>query len=379
MSSKHPVAFLALLLTAMVLAASALAQTEHVIYSFQGGTDGARPTSGLISDSAGNLYGTTYYGGDGTCSDSFATGCGIVFELSPQITGGYSKRTLHQFRNDGIDGTYPVAGLVLDAAGNLYGTTAYGGRGVCSPTAPTGCGVVFRLSRTKLGGWAETILHSFVGGSDGQRPVATLVRDSAGHFFGTTSGDRGSCEHGFGVCGTVFELSRTQGHWMEQVIHSFTYNSIDGYAPDGSVVLDNAGNVYGGTRWGGVYFDGVAYKLSSNANGSWIEDIPFNTFFWKGLNGGGPSQYALDSNGNLIGVSSTGGTTYSGELLELSPASSGPWTETALFDFEDNGYETGVQPNARLVSDPAGNLYGTTQGFVSLKGEVPGTVVKLTP
>jgi len=173
----------------------------------------------------------------------------------------------------------------------------------------------------------------------------------------------------------VFEISHTHGVWTEQVIHSFSNNNVDGYAPNGALILDKAGNLYGGTPWGGAFVDGTVFKLSPNSDGSWAEDLLYNSFFWKGLNGGGPSQLIFDASGNLLGVSSTGGTSYSGELLELTPAGSGPWNETALFDF--NVYTNGAAPNAGLVFDSAGNLYGTTANGLGLNG--PGTVFKLTP
>lgn len=355
---------------------TALAQTEKTIHNFLGApVDGQSPIGSVIADNAGNLYGTTYYGGSGACSDSIATGCGIVFELSPQKAGGYLETILHEFKNDGKDGFYPAAGLVLDTAGNLYGTASYGGSGSCGSTMPTGCGVVFRLSRTHTGRWRETILHNFAGGSDGQQPLSSLVIDGKGHIFGTTNGNRSGCEHSSGECGTVFEISHTLGGWAAQVVHSFNFNGVDGFAPNGPLVLDKNGNLFGGTSWGGAFNDGCAFKLSPNADGSWTEDILFDTFFWKGLNGGGPSQVLLDDKGNLFGVSSTGGTSYSGEVFELSPASGGSWTEMVLFDF--NIYGSGAAPNILLVFDRAGNLYGTTANGIGTSGM--GTVFQLTP
>ena len=163
------------LLLAVVATPWAQAQTYNVLYSFTGGTDGTNPSVGLVRDGAGNLYGTTFNGGTtgGPCG---STGCGVVFEVDK--TG---KETVLYAFTGGADGGYPQAGLVRDAAGNLYGTTSFGG--ATSFCFGSGCGVVFKLDKTGK----ETVLYAFTGGADGGEPVAGLVRDTAGNLYGTTS------------------------------------------------------------------------------------------------------------------------------------------------------------------------------------------------
>jgi hypothetical protein len=161
-----------------------------VIHSFTGGTDGAFPQAGLAIDSAGNLYGTASAGGNTGC-DHLILGCGVVFELSQSSTGSWNETTIHTFTGD--DGAYPYAPVVLDAAGNVYGTTLYGGRhsNIC-PGA--GCGTAFELSPSSGGTWRETLLHSFTDGSDGGGPESGLVLDAVGNIYGTafTGGFNGS-------------------------------------------------------------------------------------------------------------------------------------------------------------------------------------------
>jgi uncharacterized repeat protein (TIGR03803 family) len=162
-----------------------------VAYSFKDdGTDGSQPNAGLIVDEAGNLYGTTYFGG--------FHGNGTVFELTPTRDGGWEETLLHNF--SGKDGAGPDANLVLDAVGNLYGTTLYGGSGPCSYNGLDGCGTVFELTPKAGGGWKEKVLHSF-NGNDGYEPSSSLIFDRAGNLYGTTfvGGSYGA--------GTVFEIT----------------------------------------------------------------------------------------------------------------------------------------------------------------------------
>jgi uncharacterized repeat protein (TIGR03803 family) len=166
--------------------------TETVLYSFKGGSDGSGPAAGLIADSSGNLYGTTYLGGAfaSGCNGIFADlGCGVVFKLSP----GGTETVLHTFTG-GSDGGVPSGGLIADSSGNLYGTTSRGG---ASGRSPSGSGVVFKLSPSGT----ETVLYSLKGGSDGSGPAAGLIADSSGNLYGTTSGGGASGN------GTVFKLT----------------------------------------------------------------------------------------------------------------------------------------------------------------------------
>lgn len=202
--------FFAIFTAAVLMTAiNAAAQEESVLYSFD---KISQPYAGLIFDAAGNLYGTTLFGGD--------YGDGSVFELQPQAGGGWSEQTLHSFNKKGGDGFYPVAGLALDAGGNLYGTTQQGG-------AYKHFGIVFELLRNEDGSWREEILHSFnLNGRDGVNPLAGLIFDAAGNLYGTTS------YGGVYSNGTVFELLRKPGGgWGEKVLHNFFNNTVDGVTP----------------------------------------------------------------------------------------------------------------------------------------------------
>jgi uncharacterized repeat protein (TIGR03803 family) len=191
-------------LTVLAASTCAVAQ-EKVLHSFnRNGGDGYQPSGGLIFDAAGNLYGTTFWGG--------AYNYGTVFELTPEAGGHWAEKVLHTFNQNGIDGFYPHAGLIFDAAGNLYGTTNQGGANGYKG------GTVFELSPRAGGGWTESILHEFGNVGDGYDLYSALIFDSVGNLYGTT------VEGGAG-CGTVFELSpQAGGAWSEQVLHSFSAN-----------------------------------------------------------------------------------------------------------------------------------------------------------
>lgn len=219
------------------------AGNETVIYTFAGPPDGAFPIGALILDSAGNVYGTTTAGG--VSGGCFGYGCGVVFQVSPSGT----ETVLFTFTG-GLDGGFPGGDLVRDADGNLYGTTVYGGGTPCSDGL--GCGVVFKLDPQAN----ETVLHSFSGGSDGAFANAGLTRDAGGNLYGTTiEGGDLSCGSGLG-CGTVFKLSPTGN---ETVLHNFT-GGADGALPQGGLV-SYRGYLYGTTTSGGTYGLGVAFRL----------------------------------------------------------------------------------------------------------------------
>lgn len=274
--------------------------TETVLYSFcqqKSCADGANPAWGVIFDSAGNLYGTTEAGG--------GSDFGTVFELSPS-SGGWTEHVLESF--NGTNGELPVAGLVFDGSGNLYGTTSAG----------TGSGgTVFELSPSGAT-WVESILHVFGPIPDGNTPEANLVFDSAGNLYGTTQlGGEFSC--GGSGCGTVFELTPAVGGWTENVIYSF--DGDDGENPVASVVLDAAGNVYGTTSVGGdarcgeSTGCGTVFRLTPESGGQWTE-----TFFKLpgGSGGANPvAQLTLDASGNVYGTTANGGNTNSGVLFEI--------------------------------------------------------------
>jgi len=210
--------------------------TESVLYSFTGGADGASPYAALLQDSAGNLYGTATGGGIGGC---IPNGCGVVFKLD--TTG--TETVLYSFTG-GTDGGYPGAGLIQDAAGNLYSTTFDGGA--------SGAGVVFKLDTTGT----ETVLYSFTRGADGGGPKAGLIRDSAGNLYGTTASGGASSGCG-GGCGVVFKLDTTG---TETVLHSFT-GGAGGAGPSGGLSQDSTGNLYGTAEYDGV-FSGDDCKVS---------------------------------------------------------------------------------------------------------------------
>ena len=211
--------------------------TESVLHSFGGGWDGGYPYAGLIFDTAGNLYGTSFYGGD---TRVVACGCGVVWKLEPNPEGTWTMSALFSFM--GEDGALPYAGLIFDAAGNLYGTTEEGGYlSVCPVNADRiigGCGVVFKLTPTSSG-WSETVLLAFLG-KPGEYPYAGVIMDAAGNLYGTTYGQNTNY-------GSVFELTHTSTGWSDTVLHKFTGT---GEYPIAGLTMDAAGNLYGTTSAG---------------------------------------------------------------------------------------------------------------------------------
>jgi uncharacterized repeat protein (TIGR03803 family) len=373
-SRKRLRAFLVLmlaLLPSVVMPRSAHAQTVKVLYSFKGGQDGIFPT-GVIRDAAGNLYGTTWYGGDFYW--------GTVFKLSKAGV----KTTLYSFRGK-ADGSIPETGLVRDAAGNLYGTTSGGGA--------IGGGTVFKLSATgrksvlhsfadsttdggiptdliqdakgnlygttELGGSSnvgtvfeldttgeETVLYSFTGGTggpDGANPVG-LVMDAAGNFYGTTA-EGGA----FGNWGTVFRLDAAGN---ETVLYSFTGGggTTDGNNPAAGLVPDAAGNLYGTTEFGGNFRSGTIFRVDSTGN-----ETLLYTFGSTVVDSEIPEATMLrDAAGNLYGSAGWGGTLRYGTVFKYDTSGN----ETVLHNF--NGGD-GKHPLGVLVMDESGNIYGTCQ------------------
>jgi uncharacterized repeat protein (TIGR03803 family) len=240
--------------------------SEAVLHSFAGGGDGARPGSSLVFDAKGNLYGTTAEGGGvGPC---YLGGCGTAFVLTPGQSGAWTETVIHSF-SGGRDGAGPVAGLVFDSVGNLYGTAYAGGDLACTSTQTKniGCGTVFELSPAEGGGWTDTTLHEFKGGSDGNNPVGGLVSDTQGNLYGSTEwgGGKGECFDQKGAqnfCGSVYELSPAAAGWTERVLYGFGKNASDGDAPSSSLVLDSMGNLYGTTGGGGQNGYGIAFEIT---------------------------------------------------------------------------------------------------------------------
>jgi len=377
-----------LLLAAMLIFSGSLpahASSYQVLYSFGASlTDGANPNAGVIMDASGNLYGTTGFGG--------AKGQGTIFKLSS--TGQLTL--LHSFAGK-KDGGEVFGGLIFDAAGNLYGTAASGGR--------KGFGTVFRLSPkeklrvlyifagpTKGGAFPEDallrdaagnlflttsaggadnfgtvfeiphtgkrrILYSFTGSpDDGDAPVAGLIEDAQGNLFGTTGGD------GATKLGSIFEVS-SNGTFM--LLHSFVGGSSDGARPEGALLPDGSGNFFGTTHDGGTSNHGTVFELTSGGALMLLHS------FAGTVDGAGPDGGLIaDASANLYGTAAGGGSNSLGTVFELTTGG----TLIVLHDFA--GFGDGANPEAGLISDGAGNFYGTTlnggaHGF--------GTVFKLTP
>jgi uncharacterized repeat protein (TIGR03803 family) len=271
------------------------------LYIFKGSAPSPPSPSQLIRDGQGNLYGTTYTGGDASCG-YYNEGCGVVFKLSP----AGKKTVLHIFKG-GTDGEYPIAGVVQDAQGNIYGTTLNGGNICSSP----GCGTVFKLSKTGK----ETVLYTFTGGADGAYPSGVIL-DAQGNLYGTTEvGGTGCNSHG---CGVVFKLSKTG---KETVLYTFT-GGADGAQPQAGVVLDTQGNLYGTTYTGGDASCnspagcGVVFKLSNTGTETVLHSF-------AGATSDGMFPYAgvtRDANGNLYGTTNSGGPNFDwGVVFKLTP------------------------------------------------------------
>jgi uncharacterized repeat protein (TIGR03803 family) len=310
---------------------------EKVLYSFNG-SDGSVPYPALTFDSNGNLYGTTLYGGE--------YGYGTVFELIWGGNGEWTEKVLHSFDLNGKDGAYPLAGLIFDAKGNLYGTTYAGGT--------NGFGAVFELRSVK-GIWTEQVLHSFnPDGRDGAEPEAGLIFDAKGNLYGTT------LQGGTYDDGTVFELMPGRnGKWSEEVLHNFNANSRDAAFPEASLIFDFKGNLYGTTYGGGTYSDGTVFQLTPSTNGTWTAKV-LHSFNFNGKDGFVPEAALIfDAKGNLYGTTVEGGTYNNGTAFELVPGTNGKWTEKVLHSFDHNT-DGGSVLFAGLVFDAKGNLYGTT-------------------
>jgi uncharacterized repeat protein (TIGR03803 family) len=407
---------LAIIAAAAIISATATAQTEKVLYSFQNNNrDGYNPYTGVIFDAAGNLYGTA---GDGGSNHDCApeAGCGTVFALIKNASGGWTEQTIHEFDFNGTDGFFPVGNTFMDAAGNLYGTTAQGGNGgfigdgtvyelmpapsgwtekilhnfgnppdgngprggvimdatgnlygttvTGGPEADHLMGTVFELSHQSTGDWTEKILYDFRAGADGFNPYAGLVMDGAGNLYGTTEyGGAGICN---GHCGVVFELSpQSDGTWSEKVVHYFNNAETDGYHPVSGLIFDAAGNLYGTTPYGGTGCSnlgcGVVYELMPQSGGLWNERI-VHYFDDNGTDGyyPGVENLLMDGAGNLYGTTLQGGTGQSGILYKLAPQPDGSWAETTVREFGQVGFfADGFGAEGTLVMDASGNLYGT--------------------
>jgi uncharacterized repeat protein (TIGR03803 family) len=308
-----------------------------VLYSFLGQPDGAFPT-GLIRDANGTLYGITEFGGTGTCSNNNFPGCGTVFTVGPS-----GKETvLHSFAGYPTDGAFPNATLVQDSSGNLYGTTQGGGA--------YQVGTVFKVDASGT----ETVLYSFCPTkfpcTDGSYPLGALILDANGSLYGTTHGG-GSANYG-----TVFKVDQ---NGTETVLYSFT-DSTDGAYPQAGLIFDAAGNLYGTASLGGAGCNGqgcgVVFKLDTTGK----ETVLYS---FKNFPDGAYPEGGLiwDGKGNLYGTTSAGGIDHRycngcGTIFKVSPSGK----ETVLYRFPR--LSTGDGPRGTVVRDSAGNLYGTAGG-----------------
>jgi uncharacterized repeat protein (TIGR03803 family) len=338
--------------------------TSQVLYNFCSRTDcvdGRSPIGGLIFDSSGNLYGALSAG---------AAGGGAIFELSPEPGGKWTQQVIYAFCGSGnscAGGSYPSGALVFDTSGNLYGSTWAGG------TNGYFGGVVFQLTPGANGAWTQNVLYSFCSLSecaDGESPVGSMAFDASGNLYGATQyGGVGHNKNCGGYCGAIFELTPgPNGVWTEQVIHSFDYSG--GALPTVGLIFDPQGNLYGATTVGGKARNGLVFKLAPGTNGSWTETV-LHAFQTPGLS---PySALTFNPAGNLCGAASGGGEYGKGIVFKLSPTPSGPWTQTILHSFDP---QSGDVPQAGVISDSQGNLYGTA----SLGGQSGnGAVFELTP
>jgi uncharacterized repeat protein (TIGR03803 family) len=389
-----PLAFIATFLFLAAVSQPARSQTYSVIYNFTGkGSDGSSPYSGPVLDSSGNLYGTTYAGG--------TYGSGNVYRLSPSGSswtysslynfkagtdgvgpafgslaigadralfgttegGGYfgtdfaicecpgREVQLHSF-GMGTDGAQPIGGVVLDSAGNLYGTTSEGGA--------YGNGTVFEQKRSGRT-WTEMTLYSFTGGDDGANPPAGVSLDAHGNLYGTSSFG------GANGVGVVYEISPSDSGWTQTILYTFQ-GTTDGQNPVGGVVLDNDGNLYGGTFDGGVNGGGTVYELSPSASG-WTFTVLYS--FTGGY--GGPYNKLTLAKGSIYGSTNSDGANGFGSIFKLTP-SNGSWKFTDLHDFA--GGSDGALLFGSVAVDSAGNVFGTTNEGGS---QNQGLVFEITP
>lgn len=441
--SRHARFIVPTILLLLLLTSAALAGTVTTIHAFDG-TDGDLPYDRVISDSSGNLYGVTHGGG--------TLGFGVVFELIKNLDGTYSENVLYSFAG-GVDGEEPSSALLRDSAGNLYGTTFAGGNVASDACmfgtfGYPGCGTVFKLSPNGGGTWTKSTIYIFQGGVDGSQPWASpLVQDSAGVLYGTTSAGGIACDSGFD-CGTVFSLTpNTDGTYTESVLYRFAgLGSQDGVLP-GPLTLDRRGNLYGMTVAGGIGCPsqgcGTVYRLNKNSgwsetvlyrfagkkdgafphaklvfdgpqrlygstsnggdgkdqdciigstpvgcglvfqltlSGSTAKKTTLHTFTGAPNDGKAPWTLVVDDQHNVYGTTQQGGNVGFGDgtIFKLTRSSNGSWTETLLFNF---GLGLDGPPQDGVILDSSGNLFGTSLGgqLLCRGNSACGTVFEWTP
>lgn len=330
------ISIVAATLAGAICAHAAVRETFLYKFSSESSSNPAFPQSNLVIDKAGNMYGTTYDGGTHKL--------GTVFELSPESNGGWTFAVIYNFGTVPNDGAFPYGPLTIDSAGNLYGVTLEG--------IPNISGVVFELSPDGSGGWTETTPYL---STLSTVPSGPLVIDSSGNLYGTARNQIG----GVGSAGLIFKLTPSAGEWTFQDIFDFNSNDTDGFVPFG-LVLDSAGNLYGTTLEGGSSAKckqgcGVVFELTQSA-GIWSEQVLLN---FDNSNGARPYSLIFDASGNLYGNAALGGPKGYGVIYELSQ-NGGVWTQTILHAFSGSGgHGDGSYPEMNLLL-VNGNIYGTT-------------------
>lgn len=333
--------------------------TQSTLYTFTGGADGAIPEANLLTDEHGNLYGTTYAGGD-------ANGDGVVFKLAPPAPGQtqWTETVLHGFTN-GSDGAQPWSTLIADTGGNLYGTTSSGGSGVV--------GTVFKLSPPVAGktAWTETILYNFSGNADGGEPIGAVVLGADGSLYGTAAG------YGQFNRGVVYQLTppKNGGAWGFTLLHAFS-GGADGEVPHAGLIIDHTGALYGTTAG----FDksyGTVFKLTGSGH-SWTQEV-LHSFTGVGFTGNGPWQaLSMDASGALYGTTLGDGRTPYGNIFKLVPPIAGKtaWGYTSLHSF--TGGKALQFPYSNVLIGASGTLFGTSDGSAGQAGFFPGNIWEIT-
>lgn len=296
--------------------------------------DGQFPWGNVVIDASGSLLGTTEEGG--------ASGYGTVFEIA-NSSSGYAGTSITLASFEETDGAFPLAGLIADANGNLFGTTEKGGA--------SGYGTVFEIARNSTGYSSTAITLVSFKGNDGAGPFAGLIADANGNLFGTTE------QGGTAGYGTVFEIANSSNGYASTPITLVSFNGNDGAGPDGGLVADANGNLFGTTEGGGASGHGTVFEIAKTSTG--YASTPTTLVNFDLTNGGYPlTGLIVDANGNLFGTAQAGGTSGYGTVFEIINTSAGyASTPTTLVNFN---FSNGAFPLAGLIADANGNLFGTT-------------------